>query len=345
MADHKAQASKDKMDAVSSTVRGRVGIVAIGRNEGNRLIQCLDSLAPLGLPIVYVDSASTDGSPAAAKARSADVLDLDLTIAFTAARARNEGFDRLLSIAPDIEYVQFVDGDCEIEDGWIAAAVDFLDQHSDAAVVCGRRKERYPEASFYNRICDQEWNTDIGQSNACGGDALMRVSALTAVGGYNSGIIAGEEPEMCSRMRSNGLKIWRIDQPMTIHDADMHHFRQWWLRAVRSGFGYAQVWWTTRQVGTALYGRELARAIFWAVVLPLLFLAGAVFFHPLLLLLLPGVYLLQIARMAVKQGAGDGFSWKIATLNIVGKFGESLGIFRFIARMVKGQQGGAIFYK
>lgn len=326
------------------TLQSRVGVVAIGRNEGERLIKCLESLAPLGLEIVYVDSASTDGSPAAARALGAHVLDLDLTKPFTAARARNEGFEELRSIAPDMDYVQFVDGDCEIEAGWIEKAAAFLDERPDIAVVCGRRRERYPNASFYNSLCDQEWDTPIGEADACGGDALMRVSSFVALNGYNSGLIAGEEPELCSRIRSSGGAIWRVDEPMTIHDAAMHSFRQWWLRAVRSGFGYAQVYWTTRPTDNPLYGREVVRAVFWALVLPILMIASALY-HPTLLLLLPLIYALQIGRMAVRQGPSRSASWKLAALNIVGKFGELLGISRFIGRVLKGEQGGAIFYK
>ena len=39
-----------------------VGIVAIGRNEGERLHRCLNSVVGRGLTLVYVDSGSTDGS-------------------------------------------------------------------------------------------------------------------------------------------------------------------------------------------------------------------------------------------------------------------------------------------
>ncbi|QTD56255.1 glycosyltransferase [Parasphingorhabdus cellanae] len=344
MADNKLSVDADSASKSSGPIEGRVGVVVIGRNEGDRLVQCIDSLTLMGLPIVYVDSASTDGSPEAARSRGADVLDLDLATPFTAARARNEGFARLLSIAPNIDYIQFVDGDCEIEQGWIASATDFLDQRSDVAIVCGRRRERFPDASFYNKICDEEWNTAVGESEACGGDALMRKSSFVAVDGYNGGIIAGEEPELCSRMRTKNMRIWRIDQPMTVHDADMHHFRQWWLRAIRSGFGYAQVWWTTRKTGKALYSRELVRAILWALIIPLIAVVGGLF-APIFLLILPAIYMAQTARMAIKQGAFNKFSWKVAALNIAGKFGETLGIFRFVSRLLKGKQGGAIFYK
>ncbi|MEL6875209.1 MAG: glycosyltransferase family A protein, partial [Pseudomonadota bacterium] len=151
----------------------RTAVVIIGRNEGNRLIRCLESLQPSGAPMVYVDSASSDGSPKAASARGALVHALDLDKPFTAARARNEGVEKLGTLEAQPQYVLFVDGDCEVETGWIDAAVRFLDDRPDVAAVCGRRRERYPEASVYNQLCDHEWNTPVGEAAACGGDSLM----------------------------------------------------------------------------------------------------------------------------------------------------------------------------
>lgn len=322
----------------------RTGVIVIGRNEGERLIRCLESLAPSGAPIVYVDSASSDGSPEAARALGALVHNLDLNRPFTAARARNEGLDRFRELDTMPEYILFVDGDCEVEAGWIGAAVRFLDDRPDVAAVCGRRRERYPEASVYNALCDREWDTPVGEAAACGGDALMRTQILTDVGGFDPAMIAGEEPELCHRLRAAGLKIWRLDEPMTIHDADMHHFRQWWLRAIRSGFGYAQVWDTTRKRGNALYGREIFRALFWALALPLLFgMAGLL--QPIIWAGLPLAYALQIVRMAWRAGPGNKFSWQQAILTMTGKFAELAGIVRYAKRKLQGRQGGTIFYK
>src|SRR3954468_10399767 len=153
----------------------RVGVVAIGRNEGERLRRCLESLEPAARPTVYVDSGSTDGSPDLARSLGADVVALDLSAPFTAARARNAGFERLLAIAPDVEYVQFVDGDCEVDPAWIPTATAAPDAGPEVAVVCGRRRERFPEGTLYNRLCDLEWDGAPGETDACGGDALMRV--------------------------------------------------------------------------------------------------------------------------------------------------------------------------
>ncbi|PZP18651.1 MAG: glycosyl transferase, partial [Kocuria rhizophila] len=140
----------------------RIDAVVIGRNEGERLVRCLDSLTAAGLRrVVYVDSGSTDGSVAAAEARGAQVVLLDTAQPFTAARARNAG---AAALPAGGDYIQFVDGDCALDPGWIPVASAFLDAHPKVAVACGRRREIAPEASVYNRLIDREWDTPVGEA-------------------------------------------------------------------------------------------------------------------------------------------------------------------------------------
>jgi len=218
----------------------RIGVVAIGRNEGPRLDACLSAAARDADRVVYVDSGSTDNSLEVAESLGAEIVRLDLSTPFTAARSRNAGFERLMSVDPSIEFVQFVDGDCEMVAGWVKTARAFLIATPQAGVVCGRRRERFPEVSKYNALCDLEWNTPIGRAKSCGGDAMIRVAAFKQVGGYNNTVIAGEEPEMCVRLRRAGYEIHRMDAEMTLHDAAMTRFGQWWKRNVRSGHAYAE---------------------------------------------------------------------------------------------------------
>jgi GT2 family glycosyltransferase len=315
--------------------------VLIGRNEGARLIRCLASIRPLAGRIVYVDSGSSDGSVAAARAAGAEVVELDQGQPFTAARARNAGLD-LLRQGEVPDWIQFVDGDCEVQPGWIATARRFLEAHPKAAVACGRRRERFPQASVYNRLCDDEWNTPVGEAFACGGDALMRCAALDQVGGYNPALIAGEEPEMCVRLRAKGWQIWRLDAEMTLHDANMTRFSQWWKRSRRGGHAAAE--------GMAMHGKGperlgvamVNRALLWGVALPVLTLLLALINPWALLLLL--AYPAQILRLARRYGGTRG-AWERAIFMTMGKIPEAVGVMEYGGRRLLGRQAGIIEYK
>jgi GT2 family glycosyltransferase len=320
-----------------------IGVVAIGRNEGMRLIDCLTSVRSVTANIVYVDSGSTDGSVAAAEKIGASVVKLDLTQPFTAARARNEGFATLTTLRPNIRFVQFIDGDCSLAQLWIDKALAFMEQRSDVAIVCGRRRERDPAASIYNRLLDDEWNTPVGEATACGGDALVRVETFVGVGGFRPSLIAGEEPELCLRLREAGWKIWRLNEEMTQHDAAMRRFAQWWVRSVRSGYGFAEVSRLHQASPHVTWGREIARAVFWAGALPLVIVAGALI-HPFALWLTIA-YPLHVVRLGIRRGATSSESWRYAILSIPAKFAQLQGILKFYWRNWRQQATQLIEYK
>lgn len=325
----------------------RVGVVAIGRNEGPRLRRCLESVRPLTEAVVYVDSASTDDSLAIARAVGVEVVELDMRVPFSAARARNEGFRRLRERWPGVEYVQFVDGDCEVRPGWLPAAMAILDGLPDVAVVCGRRRERHPERSVYNRICDTEWNTPVGEARACGGDALMRADVLAAVGGYDPAVIAAEDDEVCLRLRRAGHRVRRIAEEMTIHDADMTRIGQWWRRAVRCGYAYA--------LGASLHGggpdrhfvKEVRRVWLWAALLPLasLALAWPTWGASLLAFLAYPVQAVRVYRGSRGRAGSRRVAAEWAVSCVAAKFPECVGVLRYHAERLTRRGPRLIEYK
>ena len=308
----------------------RIGAVLIGRNEGERLRRCLESVTGSAGALVYVDSGSTDGSVEMARAAGADVVALDMDRPFTAARARNEGFRRLAELCPGAEYVQFVDGDCEIAAGWIERASAELDEQPGVAAVCGRRRERFPGRSIYNRLCDIEWDTRVGEAESCGGDVLMRAAAFREAGGYHPGLIAGEEPELCFRLRGLGWKILRIDGEMTLHDAAMTRFGQWWKRTLRAGHAYAENAWNHGTGPERFKRREVRSNLAWGLAFPA-GIAGCAAFVPWVLLGL-AVYPLQAGRIALRKKR-DGLPVAQAVLYgvfcMLGKFPLALGFIKF----------------
>lgn len=332
------------MQVIMSNTFEHVAVVVIGRNEGQRLRDCFESLLKQSKYIIYVDSGSTDNSVEMAKALGVEVVNLDTSLSFTAARARNAGFFRLLELHPKLEYVQFVDGDCQVDSNWIATALNFLTTNGDIAVVCGRRKERHPESSIYNQLCDFEWDTPLGETRACGGDALMRIEAISAIGGYRESLIAGEEPELCVRLRQKGWRIWRLDAPMTTHEAGMLYFGQWWKRSTRAGYAFAE--------GAYLHGAapeyhwvsESKRAWCWGFYIPLVIFISFII-KPVIGAILLLLYPLQMLRLSLKSNRALRQACLQSFFLVVGKFAEVIGQFKFLWHRYTNKKAQLIEYK
>ena len=323
--------------------RASAGIVIIGRNEGERLCRCIDSVTGAADAIVYVDSGSSDGSAEMATARGVAVVVLDTTRTFTAARARNAGVTRLLELGTDLTYVQFVDGDCEVIAGWLATAIDFLDREPRVAVVCGRLRERFPDRSAFNRLCDMEWDRPAGVAKACGGIAMMRLAVFESAGRFREELIAGEEPELCVRIRAQGWQVWRLAAPMAWHDAAMTRFGQWWRRAMRGGHAAAE--------GMSLHGAPperhgvvtTRRALVWGLALPSASVLGMLWSPWALALLL--AYPMQWLRLALRDGIGDVNMRLRALFYVLAAFPEAQGVLRFWLQRRRGHRSTIIEYK
>jgi GT2 family glycosyltransferase len=312
-----------------------LGIVVIGRNEGDRLKACLASL-PADVPTVYVDSGSTDGSVPHAYSVGAAIVELDAAKPFSAARARNDGAEKLKALHPDLRYLQVIDGDCELLPGWLETAIARLDEAPDLAVVAGLRRERFPQESWYNQLCAYEWDTPVGEAAAVGGDALYRFAAFGEVGGFDPMMMAGEEPELCLRLRRAGYRVERLDHDMTLHDADIHSFEAWWKRAVRSGYAYT--------LGLMKHGREgycvreVLRALVWGGGLPLLALLFLLFGFPLGTFLLIGLYALKWYRMRRRFVASTPKPGRRALFLILTNIAEVFGIGRAFRESLTGDR-------
>lgn len=301
----------------------------IGRNEGERLSACLRALDGLPGPVIYADSESTDGSPERAAKHGATVVTLDGDRPLSAARGRNAGFAVLRQQDPACPFVQFIDGDSLLQHGWIDAALSFMASHPRAAVVCGSCVEERPDASIYNWMCNDEWATPVGQADACGGNAMIRTEAFAQVNGFRDDLKAGEEAECMARMRDMGWEVWRIAAPMVVHDANILHFRDWWIRVRRGGYSFANVWTLTRAKSHPLYGNQLRSALVWVIVIPMIVIVLAATVSLFALLALPAVYALQVARVAAQRNWRSADSWRRAAMLMFAKLPETMGVARF----------------
>jgi len=270
-----------------------------------------------------------------------------MSLPFTAARARNEGAKYLIKKHPNLSAIQFIDGDCEMHSDWVDKGRQFLCENSKYAVVCGRVRERYPEQSIYNGLCDIEWNTPLGDALACGGIALIRVDAYKQVNGFRDSLIAGEEPEMCFRLRSEGWKIFRMDVEMTLHDAAMTRFSQWWKRTKRAGYAYAALFYLHGQSTEKFKQKEVVSIVLWAGLIPVIIILLSLSIDYSLLVMFI-IYVMQIIRIYSKRKVKNKkyLISLIYSLSVVtAKFPQLLGLIKFILNKLQSKKEYLIEYK
>ena len=320
-----------------------IASVVIGRNEGARLVRCLASMQGQVGQIVYVDSGSIDESIAAARKAGATVIELDLSRPFTAARARTAGFSALETAGEMPDYVQFIDGDCAVQPGWIKTAQTALDSDKNLGIVTGWRAEINRDHSIYNALCDFEWHRPAGEILTCGGDMMVRSRAFSDVGGFDETVIAAEDDEFCLRVRKLGWKIQRLPVEMTLHDAAMASFAQWWRRAVRSGHGFAQV----GDMHPEYFVKERRRVWVYGAILPTLALVGLCAI-PWILIPIFALYSLSYMR-TVNGLSRDGLKMPEALHHAVfltlSKFPNFQGILTYKWRRFRGHKMNIIEYK
>lgn len=326
-----------------------IAAVIIGRNEGERLRVCLTSVLAMHYPrelitVIYVDSASTDLSVALAQSLGVKTVVLDGPT--TAARGRNAGWTQT-----EAPFILFLDGDTVLHPEFVAKAIPHFAEPAIAGVYGNRRETRTAD-SVYNAIFDLDWNAATGDSLFFGGDAIVRREALASVNGYNPLLIAGEEPDLCRRMRGLGNRILHIDEPMTLHDLDMHHFSQYWRRSIRTGYAYAEISAIYANTSDPLWGRDsrsnLIRGVFWTTS-PLLAIVLSIALHtigPIGLFVLAAVAL--IARTVTKSSRRIRKPYLLLAYSLHSHLQQVpifFGQLRYRIRRMRGQSSAIIEYK
>lgn len=318
-----------------------LGVVVIGKNEGQQLLRALGSIGPRAAAVVYADSASTDDSVALVREHfpAVRVVQLDATRPLSPARGRNEGMAELRRALPDVALVQFLDGDCDLCPGWLEGASTYLEEHAEVGIVCGRLRERHRERNRFHRLADMEWAQPAGDIDDLGGIMMVRTRTWDDVDGQNADIPAAEEREFCRRALARGWRARRLPEDMALHDIDMEELSEWWTRMTRMGHSWAQGLWIYRD---RYHLRHVASLAVWGALIPALAVVGAL---PTLgvsfTLLFP--YRRLWRRMVVEreaQGDRPDDARLYATAMLAAKLAGTVGVARFFLRTLPAGRGG-----
>ncbi len=323
-----------------------VGVVVIGRNEASRIQVTLSAVIPRIANLVYVDSNSSDNSPAIGEAMGVDVVRVTQG-RMSAARGRRLGMEYLLQQNSDLEYIQFIDGDCELAADWIATAQHCLAAMPEVGGVTGRLRERHQSESLLLRLVAVDWDLPAGPTDVVGGISMMRVEALRQAGGWNDDLIAGEELDLSMRIRAAGYTLRRLDCDMCLHDMGLTRFSEFWKRTVRTGFAYAQLSWLHGRSGPRRWITRTIGALIYGLILPVMVLVGCFLHWSVSVLALAGIMalLVRLIQWRMRQGDPLRIAAAYAALIAFCKTAQAIGALRFAAGMLLGRTPKIIEYK
>lgn len=252
-------AAREAVPMAMTSPTPAVSVVVIGRNEGARLLRCVESVRQMVPPpggglieLIYVDCASTDGSAERAAALGARVVRVRREQA-SMASARNAGWRTAMG-----PFVLFIHGNRILDPRFVAGSLPAFEDPR-VAVVWGCRREKDPGRSLCDRVLDFNDFCATGLSEFCGGEALVRATVLEMVGGYDDTMSAGEQWETCRRILAQGYRILRVDRVMTVGDTGTGGWWRYWRRAVYAGYGWAEVAERRHDVGDRSWDRKLRR--------------------------------------------------------------------------------------
>lgn len=222
-----------------------LSVVIIARNEAahiGRAIQAvLDNVkAWPQTEILLVDSASTDATVEIARCYPISIVRLSPEQFLSAAAGRYIGMLHTRGAL-----ILHLDGDMELEPGWLEQAIPFLAAHPEAAGVDGYYRNlhvRDGRVLSEERMCEGPSDRVSTTRYFCGA-ALYRRSALETVGGFNPYLISEEEPELSIRLRHAGFTLNRLPALLCTHYGPIENSWEYIFRRSRTNLwaGYGQV--------------------------------------------------------------------------------------------------------
>ena len=256
----------------------RLSVVLLTYNCAHRITPVLDHLLDLGIPVIAVDNASSDGTLTVLRGRAGiEVVAMDGNIG---AAARNAGLLRAST-----PYVAFCDDDGWYDRAGLVAAAEFLDRYERLALVNARilvKEDQYLDP-ISNEMAASPLPDTAGIPGPVlisfmGGATVVRVSAYREVGGYDPKFfLGGEEETLAFKLLQAGWHLRYLPaavmyhRPSVANAAGLRAFgmrntlwNTWLHRRFRSAVRHTVftladapknrdwfrgVWWTVRGIG------------------------------------------------------------------------------------------------
>lgn len=226
-------------------------------NEAKCIEKTIDSIqqqiADYPHKIIVADSLSTDNTQQLASAKGVTVVSLTQPVDRCCGVGHQLGY-----LYSEGEYLLLMDGDMELEKGFIDNAITFLETHPEYAGVAGT-VEMDDAANYEFKSRKQRLHEiyPIGDCDHLGGGGLYRRVAIEKIGYLtNRNLHAFEEAELGMRLIHAGYKLHRLDVPYFSHTS--HNISTFKLLMYRWRSGYSQA---TGELLRSAWGKPYLRDV------------------------------------------------------------------------------------
>lgn len=226
-------------------------------NEAKCIEKTIDSIqqqiAAYPHKIIVADSLSTDNTQQLASAKGVTVVSLTQPVDRCCGVGHQLGY-----LYSEGEYLLLMDGDMELEKGFIDSALTFLETHPEYAGVAGTvEMDEAANYEFKSRKQRLHEIYPIGDCDHLGGGGLYRRVAIEKIGYLtNRNLHAFEEAELGMRLIHAGYKLHRLDVPYFSHTS--HNMPTFKLLMYRWRSGYNQA---TGELLRSAWGKPYLRDV------------------------------------------------------------------------------------
>jgi glycosyltransferase involved in cell wall biosynthesis/GT2 family glycosyltransferase len=204
--------------------RPTVSVVVPTKNRPELLARCLARVLAacdevhVACEVLVVD----DGSTPPVLAPADDRVRLLRTTGVGPSRARNVGIDAAVG-----DVVAFTDDDVEVDERWLAAALEALDDDDSVAGVTGRTDSPPFDPLYEHSVFDHDGGTYL----TC--NVAYRAAALRAVGGFDRQFphAAHEDRDLAWRVRATCGEVRFVPEMRVVHPGRPFTPREWDRRA------------------------------------------------------------------------------------------------------------------
>jgi glycosyltransferase involved in cell wall biosynthesis len=311
----------------------------VAKDEEQNISRCIESILSStktieSREILLVDSCSSDKTVEIAKQYPINIVQLGENWPHSPSAGRFTGVNNTNG-----KYVLIIDGDMELQKGWVEVVLKFMEETPKAAALVGKYYELFLQKNGdYSKpklAMNCKGRSKFGKIDYIFGSSIFRRKSLLEAGNFHPYLRAEEEAEISYRLTKNGYNLFFFPYDAIYHYSIPRNTLQETIRRIRrnlcAGMGDMMSWSLRNRYYLIIWKRFKVHILFLSFMLfsvvgtiCFAFLNKPLFSAIFSLMPFAFVLLICIKKKSIQQGALSVLNTSVVSINLVG------GLFRKI---------------